>query len=189
MKLKTYATKDLLSSDEYWRGLPASRAQHGPLAQDGLEEELRCIDIESFSAQFPAPEPQGSDVPPGAADGSGTTRSLYRSPRLIGERAHRFHFLDTHAVDYLQVDGNYVTIYVGNDRYVTRSTLKHLSDVLSPYDFLRIDRSVLLNLRQVDYVERLESGQFSFRLRRGQQLVSSRERSSAIARLLRSGVR
>src|ERR671923_8098 len=26
---------------------------------------------------------------------------------LIGERAHRFHFLELHSVDYLEVDGNY----------------------------------------------------------------------------------
>lgn len=186
MKLKTYATKDRSSSDEYWRGLPASRVQHDALTQENLEEELPSVEIESFTSRSSAPELRGSDT---ASGDSTTMRWTLRSPRLIGERAHRFHFLETHAVDYLQVDGNYVTIHVGDDRYVTRSTLKHLSDVLSPYDFLRIDRSVLLNLRQVDYVERLESGQFSFHLRRGQQLVSSRERSGAIVRLLRSGVR
>lgn len=184
MKLKTDATKDRLSSDEYWRGLPTSHAQRGALSQESLEDVLPSIEVESFASH------QSSDIATAPADGSSTTAPwTLRSPRLIGERAHRFHFLDVHAVDYLQVDGNYVTINVGDDRYVTRSTLKHLSDVLSPYDFLRIDRSVLLNLRQVDYVERLESGQFSFHLRRGTQLVSSRERSGAIVRLLRSGVR
>lgn len=110
------------------------------------------------------------------------------APRLIGERVHRFYFLDAHHVDYLQVDGNYVTIHVGEDKYLTRTTLKRLSDVLAPHDFLRIDRPLLVNLRRVDYVERLESGQFAFCLRRGQRLVSSRERSAAIVRLLRGGV-
>ncbi len=111
-----------------------------------------------------------------------------RGPRLIGERAHRFHLLDTSSIDYLQVEGNYVTIHVGEDRYLTRATLKYLSDVLTPYDFLRIDRSLLINLRQVEHIERLESGRFAFQLRCGHYLVSNRERSGAILRLLRSGV-
>nr|WP_298725537.1 LytTR family DNA-binding domain-containing protein [uncultured Steroidobacter sp.] len=117
------------------------------------------------------------------------SRRWRHSPRLVGERAHRFHFLDAPSIDYLQVDGNYVTIHVGEDRYLTRATLKYLSDVLTPFDFMRIDRSVLINLQQVDYIERLESGRFGFQLRRGRYLVSNRERSGAILRLLRSSVR
>lgn len=124
-----------------------------------------------------------------SADGNVTQPQRLRSPQLIGERAHRFHFLDVREVDYLQVNGNYVTIHVGEDRYLTRATLKHLSDVLAPYDFVRIDRSALINLQQVDYVERLKSGQFAFQLRHGQHLISSRQRSVAIVRLLRGGVR
>ena len=109
--------------------------------------------------------------------------------QLIGERAHRFYFLDCQLIDYLHVDGNYITLHVGNDRYLTRSTLKRLSDVLTPHHFMQIDRGVLLNLQQVEYVERLESGQFAFQLRCGQHLIANRERSGAIARLLRNGVR
>ena len=109
--------------------------------------------------------------------------------QLIGERAHRFHFLDATTVDYLEVDGNYVTIHVGDDRFLTRTTLKYLSMLLAPCDFVQIDRSLLVNLHQVEYVERLDGGQFAFKLRRGQQLRSSRERASRIVKLLRSAVR
>jgi two-component system, LytTR family, response regulator len=118
---------------------------------------------------------------PRAADGGGA--------QLIGERAHRFYFLDAHTVDFLEVDGNYVTIHVGEGRFLTRTTLRRLASVLAPHDFIVIDRSLLINLRQVDYAERLESGQIAFTLRHGQRLTSSRERASDIVKLLRSGVR
>lgn len=119
-----------------------------------------------------------------------SARELHEAaPLLIGERAHRFHFLPAPSIDYLQVDGNYVTIHVGDDRYLTRATLKYLSDALAPFDFMRIDRSVLINLQQVEYIERLDSGRFAFQLRRGHYLVSNRERRGAISRLLRSGIR
>jgi two-component system LytT family response regulator len=132
--------------------------------------------------------PEVSETAAPSIDNELEPRPSLRSPRLIGERAHRFHFLDTSSIDYLQVDGNYVTIHIGEDRYLTRATLKYLSDVLTPYDFMRIDRSLLINLRQVDSIERLESGRFGFQLHCGRYLVSNRERSGAILRLLRSGV-
>lgn len=108
---------------------------------------------------------------------------------LVGERAHRFHFLDTDQVDYLEVGGNYVTIHVGSERFLTRATLKQLSALLAPYDFVRIDRSHLVNLRHVAYVERLEDGRFAFKLRAGQQLSSSKERTPDILRLLKNPLR
>jgi two-component system LytT family response regulator len=108
---------------------------------------------------------------------------------LVGERAHRFHFLELHSVDYLEIDGNYVTIHVGGDRFLMRATLKLLAELLAPYDFIRIDRSCVLNLRRVAYVERLESGQFEFALRGGERLLSSRERASDILEILRSPLR
>ncbi len=186
MKLKTFAAKSRSSSYGYLRGLSQPHTHADRSAHENPQDELPSIEIEASSTPRPTAALRDADD---ASTANRTTRWALRSPRLIGERAHRFHFLEAHAVDYLEVDGNYVTICVGVDRYLTRSTLKHLSDVLAPYDFIRIDRSVLLNLRQVEYVERLEGGQFSFQLRCGQRLVSSRERSSAIARLLRSGVR
>jgi DNA-binding LytR/AlgR family response regulator len=108
---------------------------------------------------------------------------------LVGERNHRFHFLEARAIDFMEVSGNYVTIHVGDERFLVRATLKHLSAKLSASDFIRIDRSYLVNLRRVEYVERLEGGQFVFVLRRGQRIVSSRERAGGISKLLRSAVR
>lgn len=111
------------------------------------------------------------------------------TPRLlIGERAHRFHFLQPSNVDYLEVAGNYVTIHVGETTFITRATLKRLGQLLAA-DFIRIDRSRLLNLRRVDYVERLESGRLLFKLFDGRQLVSSRERAVHIAKMLHGGLR
>lgn len=108
--------------------------------------------------------------------------------RLVGERGRRLHFIDTEEIDYLEVDGNYVTIHVGADRYLTRHTLAALADLLEPRGFLRIERALLVNLRQVAHASRLERGAFEFSLKRGHRLVSSRERSSTIARLMRGAI-
>ncbi len=95
-------------------------------------------------------------------------------PRQIAaERSQRLYFLEPESIDYIESEANYVALHVGEERYLARNTLKHLADVLAPLGFVRIERSLLLNLRRVAFAERLGRGAFAFVLRTGQRLVSS----------------
>jgi two-component system, LytTR family, response regulator len=105
-------------------------------------------------------------------------------PQLIGERAGRIYFLDTHEVEYVASAGNYVVAHVGPNEYLARATLKRISAHLAPLGFLQIERSVLVNMRQVAHVERYQRGQFCFVMRSGARLVSSRERGNVLRTLL-----
>jgi two-component system LytT family response regulator len=105
-------------------------------------------------------------------------------PQIIGERQGRIYFLDAHEVEYLASAGNYVVAHVGANEFLARATLKRISARLAPLGFVQIERSLLVNLRQVAHVERHERGQFCFVMRSGSRLVSSRERGSDIRALL-----
>jgi two-component system LytT family response regulator len=59
--------------------------------------------------------------------------------RLIGEKAHRLYFIAVESVDYIESAGNYVTIYVGDDRYIARNSIKHLEAALRALNFVRIE--------------------------------------------------
>ena len=106
--------------------------------------------------------------------------------RLVGERGQRFYFLDVETIDYIVADGNYVIIHCAGERYISRNTVKHLSTTLRLHSFVRIERSVLLNLQRVDFVERLGQGEFCFVLRNGERLRSGRTHRKAILQELRS---
>jgi two-component system LytT family response regulator len=105
-------------------------------------------------------------------------------PQIIGERSSRIYFLDVHDVEYLASAGNYVTTYRGGDQFLTRATLKSMSEQLIPLGFIQIARSLLVNLRQVAHVERRDRGVYCFVTRAGHRLVSSRERSGDLRELL-----
>lgn len=105
--------------------------------------------------------------------------------RLVGERAHRLYFLEIPTVDYIESDGNYVIIHSGEDRYISRNTLKHLGTALAPAGFLRIEKSLLINVRRIAYAERIGQGEFAFIMRGGQRLVSSRSYRRAIIEEIR----
>jgi two-component system LytT family response regulator len=93
--------------------------------------------------------------------------------RLLGEKAHRLYFIETERVDYIEADGNYVKIHVGENSYISRNTVKHLAETLAPAGFVRIERSLLVNLRHVAFAERVGHGAFALTLNSGQRLLST----------------
>ena len=117
-------------------------------------------------------------------DESARSHATLWPPQIIGEKSGRIYFLDAHEVEYLASAGNYVVAHVGANEFLARATLKCVSARLAPLGFVQIERSLLINLRQVAHVERHERGQFCFVMRGGARLVSSRERSSDIRALL-----
>jgi two-component system, LytTR family, response regulator len=103
---------------------------------------------------------------------------------LVGERERRLYPVDPHKVDYIESDGNYVTLHVGPRDYIARDTLKRLESLLAPVGFIRIERSLLLNLRAIAYVQPGGRGGFAFTLASGACLRSSHTFRAAILRSL-----
>jgi two-component system LytT family response regulator len=103
---------------------------------------------------------------------------------LIGEREHRLYPMNPEAVDYIESNGNYVTIRSGNANYTSRNTIKRLSADLADVGFIRIERSLLVNIRAVAYVETVGRGMFAFTLASGSVLHSSSSYRDSILRML-----
>lgn len=108
-------------------------------------------------------------------------------PQVVGERAGRIYFLDAHDVEYLASAGNCVVAHAGSNEYLTRATLKRLATRMAPLGFVQIERSTLINIRQLSYVEKHDGGQYCFVMRSGARLISGRERAGEIRAFL-SGV-
>jgi DNA-binding LytR/AlgR family response regulator len=94
--------------------------------------------------------------------------------RLVGERARRFYFLAPSQVDYIKADSNYLLIYAGKDRYINRDSLKRLAPLLEQHGFFRISRSILINLRRVEFAEREGGAVLAFVLSSGVRLLSGK---------------
>jgi DNA-binding LytR/AlgR family response regulator len=119
-----------------------------------------------------APHPQTQGLP----------RTLPKM--IIGEREHRFYPLNAEAIEYIESDGNYVTIHTGNSKYISRDTIKRLSAELAELGFVRIERSLLVNIGAVLHLESAGRGAFAFTLSSGACLHSSPSYRDAILRVL-----
>jgi DNA-binding LytR/AlgR family response regulator len=147
-----------------------------------LREDLNDIDVIADAASG---DGAISALTGGTAlTGNTAPRADLWPPQIIGERAGRIYFLEAQEVEYLASAGNYVVAHAGANEFLARATLKRIAARLAPFGFLQIERSLLINLRQVAHVERHQRGQFCFVMRSGTRLVSSRERGSEIRALL-----
>jgi DNA-binding LytR/AlgR family response regulator len=103
---------------------------------------------------------------------------------LVGDRERRLYPLNADAIDYIESDGNYVTIRTANSQYISRDSIKRLSADLAAHGFIRIERSLLLNIRAVSYVEPVGRGTFAFTLASGSCLHSGASYRESILRVL-----
>jgi two-component system LytT family response regulator len=91
---------------------------------------------------------------------------------LVGEREHRLYPLDPQKIDYIESEGNYVKYRIANVEYIARESVKRLDALLRPAGFVRIERSLLLNIRAISYAQPSGHGTFAFTLVSGARLHS-----------------
>jgi two-component system LytT family response regulator len=112
-------------------------------------------------------------------------RTLPNPPRyLVGERLRRLYPLDPRSIDYIEADGNYVTLRVGRQEYLSRDSIKRLALQLADLGFIRIERSLLVNATAVAYAEVARHGTFAFTLSSGVCLHSSAAYRDSILRII-----
>jgi two-component system LytT family response regulator len=108
-------------------------------------------------------------------------------PQITGEKAQRLYFIDVETIDYVESEASCVAFHVEDEKYIARNSLKHLAGMLEPLGFVRIERSVLLNLRKVAFAQPLDRGAFVFVLRNGRRLVSGSRYRTGILEEIRRG--
>jgi DNA-binding LytR/AlgR family response regulator len=120
-----------------------------------------------------------------AASSSEPCGTAPASPRfLVGERQRRLYPLDPKSIDYIEADGNYVTLRAGKVEYLSRDSIKRLSTQLAGFGFIRIERSLLVNAAAVLYAEVAGHGTFALTLSSGVCLYSSAAYRDSILRII-----
>ncbi len=94
--------------------------------------------------------------------------------RLIVKSGGRVFFVPVAEIDWVQAAGNYVELHAGTERHLWRETMQSLVARLDPEHFVRIHRSVLVNMRQVRHVDIGESGEYAVTLQSGRTLPVGR---------------
>jgi two-component system, LytTR family, response regulator len=103
---------------------------------------------------------------------------------LIAEREQRLYPIQPRRIDYVESAGNYVKFHVDKSEYIARESIKRLEIILGRAGFVRIERTLLLNVLAIAYVETVGHGAFAFTLNNGVRLHSGPAYRETILRAL-----
>ncbi len=89
---------------------------------------------------------------------------------------------------YVEAVDNRVFLYTGQQVYETRQKLYELEEVLREKHFLRISKSMLLNLMKIKSIRPALNGRFMAILQSGEEIIISRKYVPALKEVLKGGV-
>jgi two-component system LytT family response regulator len=96
------------------------------------------------------------------------------SERLVVKNGGRVFFLNTDEIDWIEAEGNYVSIHAGKKSYLLRETISGLESQLDPKGFVRIHRSAIVRLNCVKELQPWSHGEYHVILQDGTRLTLSR---------------
>jgi two-component system, LytTR family, response regulator len=94
--------------------------------------------------------------------------------RLVVRSPGRLLFLSVSDIDWIEAASYYACLHVGGDTHIIRRTLSELERDLGEGKFIRIHRSVIVNLDRIEGLELQSSGEYEVVLRSGVRLRLSR---------------
>ena len=123
-----------------------------------------------------------SSLPVTRVDAADLTRLLQqleviakrRAPRIAFKVQGRILFLDLADIVAVQAEGNYVSLRHRPNPYLLRESLSAMAEKLKPYGFIRIHRSVVVNISAVEEIQPLPTGEYRLRVKGGKEYLVSR---------------
>jgi two-component system LytT family response regulator len=93
-------------------------------------------------------------------------------------------FLKIDQIDWIEAADNYVHLHLGKDSHMIRETMSAIETRLPPNKFLRISRSVIVNIEQVKELQPMFHGEYTVILHNGTRLTLSRSHREKLHQLL-----
>jgi two-component system LytT family response regulator len=100
--------------------------------------------------------------------------------RIAVREVDKVYFVKIDDVDWIQAAENYVRLHAGTSRHLVHVPMQTLHDSLDPSMFLRIHRSLIVNVSRIAEVQKAKRGQYILVLSNGQRLESSRGYHDAV---------
>ena len=148
-----------------WQGGAATPAATAPVVEPSGDVAMRPVLVES----------------PPAAETSRRSPPSYIA-RFAVRANGRVRFVQSLDVDWIEADGNYMVLHVGDSTHRVRASLAALTEGLDPKQFVRIHRSVIVNIERIREVQPWFGGDYIAILRNGTKLKVSRLRASHLLR-------
>src|ERR1700691_2156991 len=97
-----------------------------------------------------------------------------QSARIAVKARGRILFVSLSDVVAVHAEGNYVALLLTNCSHLLRESISAVAKRLEPYGFIRIHRSVLVNIPFVEKIRPFSTGEYGLRVRGGKEYTVTR---------------
>lgn len=159
-------------------------ASAGPLRGDTIcpTKSGRERTLESTAEDGPYEPVDTSSLPVTRVDATNLIRALeqleviakQQAPRIAFKAKGKILFVDLAEIVAVQAEGNYVSLRHRPNPYLLRESLSSMAEKLKPYGFIRIHRSVVVNISAVEEIQPLPTGEYRLRVKGGEQYLVTR---------------
>jgi two-component system, LytTR family, response regulator len=104
--------------------------------------------------------------------------------RLVVKSEGRVVFLKMDEIDWIEAAANYVRLQAGSQSYLMREGISHIASRLDPNQFLRIHRSIIVNVRKIKELQPCNRGEYMVILASGKELSCSRGYRARLQQLI-----
>ena len=94
--------------------------------------------------------------------------------RLVIKSGGRVFFLEACDIDWIEAEGNYVSVHSGKKSHLLRETISSLETQLDPKKFRRVHRSAIVQLDKIKELQPWFHGEYRIILHSGAQVMLSR---------------
>jgi two-component system, LytTR family, response regulator len=95
--------------------------------------------------------------------------------RLTIKLTGRTILLPVDEIDWIETYGNYLKVHTGRESHLIRMTMQSLETKLDPEKFVRVHRSVMVNVEKIKEIHPRSNGDQDLVLQNGRQLMLSRK--------------
>jgi two-component system, LytTR family, response regulator len=104
--------------------------------------------------------------------------------RIVAKTRNTIVILPVQQVNYLEAQDDYVMIYVNGAHYLKEKTLSYYEKHLDSKDFIRVHRSYIVRIEQIEKIEPYEKSTYIIILKSGERVPVSRSGYSRLKEIL-----
>jgi len=100
---------------------------------------------------------------------------MEQGPRIAFKTKGSIQFLGLAEILVVHAEGNYVSLLHRTSPYLVHESLSSMAEKLKPYGFIRIHRSVVVNISAVEKIQPLPTGEYRLRVKGGKEYLVTRK--------------
>jgi len=104
--------------------------------------------------------------------------------KIVIKTSNNLHIINLHEINYISSEDDYVMIHTSKGKYLKNQTMNYYETHLNSSDFVRIHRSYIVNIQQINKIEKFGKETYQVILKDDCHLKISRSRYKELKQIL-----